>query len=190
MSVISASILKRMTHTLGGLLLMSAFPGDAASLKMEFKARLLAETCTFAATSKTFAFGNVYPQEILQETKFVTQDIAVSSCTGSPQNMQFYLTPITGTSNSATTRNLLVPPGKSYGIETTLSILNGSNQQQGNIIYLPFEPTSAVSITNQSMVGKKIRLTAGLVPVPGKTSGADFEVGAFSAVATLNIVYF
>ncbi|RBQ34281.1 hypothetical protein C2125_11035 [Rahnella aquatilis] len=190
MSVISASILKKMTHTLGGLLLMSAFPGDAASLNMEFKARLVAETCTFAATSKTFAFGNVYPQEILQETKFVTQDIAVSSCTGSPQNMQFYLTPITGTGHYTSDRSILVPMNKSYGIETTLSILNAANQQEGNSIFLHFDPVSAVSITNQSMVGKKIRLTAGLVPVPGKTSGADFEVGAFSAVATLNIVYF
>ena len=190
MSVINAQGLKVLAIALGNLLLMSAFSCSAASLNMEFRAKLVAETCTFAATSKTFAFGNVYPQEILQETKSVIQDIAVSSCTGSPQNMQFYLTPVTGAGNSLTTRNILVPPNKSYGIETTLSILNSANQQEGNIIFLPFDPVSAVSITNQSMVGKKIRLTAKLVPAPGSSSGADFEVGAFTATATLNIVYF
>jgi type 1 fimbria pilin len=188
-----------MIILLPGIFIASCTPAFAdcvnatgsCGLSMEFRAKITAETCTFAATSQTFPFGNVYPQQILDKQKVVTADIAVSSCTATPVNVGFYLTPVSGTTlgSDANNNSVLQPAGKNFGIQIEFGLVNpsGSPDMWGN---LPYNATTPMRFVNAVMEGKKIRLVATLLPLKGKTLGSDFPAGSFTAAATLNINYF
>ncbi|WHP33069.1 hypothetical protein QMG90_09260 [Trabulsiella odontotermitis] len=166
----------------------------ADSLNMDFKAKILAETCTFAATSQSFDFGsNIFPQNILNKNVTATHEISVSSCTAAPQNIKFYLTPVSGSNTATDVDNHTVLSTKEsnagFGILVQLVVTDGAGTAS-SLTPLPFSIDNALDFSKRNMSGGKIRLDATLMPLKDSNYGAALRTGAFTAAATLNIVYY
>ncbi|KNC88528.1 fimbrial protein [Trabulsiella odontotermitis] len=181
--------------TLALVLAMVASPVVMAeSLNMDFKARILAETCTFSEVSKNFDFGTaIFPQNILNKNVTATHEISVSSCTAAPQNIKFYLTPVMGSGTATDSENHTVltteQSDKGFGILVQMVLTEGSGTAS-SLTPLPFSIDDALDFSKRSMSGGKIRLDATLMPLKDRDYGAGIRIGSFAAAATLNIVYY
>jgi type 1 fimbria pilin len=166
----------------------------ADSLNMDFKARILAETCTFAEINHNFDFGNqIHAQQILNKNVTTTHEINVTSCTAAPQSFQIYLTPVMGSVAATDVDNHAVlsteENDKGFGILLQMVLTDGAGSAS-TLTPLPFSLDDALDFNKRSMSGGKIRLEATLVPLKDHNNGAAIRTGSFAAAATLNFFYY